>query len=360
MFVKAAQFSQQSPPRVQVHHLKNMSQLFWHRAWEPKFVSDPGPLAGSVTNCCPATSMNKVIFHSLCYSKIEQELYLKQESNILEINREKKLFCFINHKDKDWVITTRVNIPRSSTRKEDTQVTNSTASGLAAKPNVTSMSGSLAFPADHLYFPCSLQNGFRQNGTGPYQLLNWITYGCFPPEVCCGEWHLLFWLHLPGVWSITLFPRTQSCSCSYHDRQPWFEKPDPENEPYLPNKLWGLRWTSVSAFRSEVLLNSKLKKGREGYLVSPDGNMITADSWSRTHCSPLSRSSLSQWGKDGLATQATHADLLAFSCWMSPSLPVTHLYWADLPSAFITDLAIFPINLNQYTHTVNIPKFKSI
>lgn len=100
MFVKAAQFSQQSPPRVQVHHLKNMSQLFWHRAWEPKFVSDPGSLAGSVTNCCPATRMNKVIFHSLCYSKIEQELYLKQESNTLEINREKKLFCFLNHKDK--------------------------------------------------------------------------------------------------------------------------------------------------------------------------------------------------------------------------------------------------------------------
>lgn len=83
MFLKAAQFSQQSPPGVQVHHLKNMSQLFWHRAWEPKFVSDPGCPAGSVTNCCPAIRMDKFIFHSLCYSKIEQELYLKQESNTL-------------------------------------------------------------------------------------------------------------------------------------------------------------------------------------------------------------------------------------------------------------------------------------
>lgn len=30
-------------------------------------------------------------------------------------------------------------------------------------------------------FPCGLQNGFRQNGTDPYQLLDGITYGCFPP-----------------------------------------------------------------------------------------------------------------------------------------------------------------------------------
>lgn len=83
MFLKEAQYSQQPPPRVQVHHLKNTSQLIWHRAWEPKFVSDPGSPAGSIASCCPATRMDKVIFHSLCYSKIEQELYLKQESNTL-------------------------------------------------------------------------------------------------------------------------------------------------------------------------------------------------------------------------------------------------------------------------------------
>lgn len=179
---------------------------------------------------------------------------------------------------------------------------------------------------------------------------------------------LLFWLHLPVVWGITLFSRAQSCSCPYQERQPWDEKQDPENEPYLSNKLQGLRWTSVSglwqgndsAFKSQVLLNSKLKKGRQVYLVSPDGNIITADSCIRRHCSPLSRSSLdspvSQQGKDGLATQATHADLLAFV-----SILACHrLNWADLPSAFSTDWVIFPINLNQYTHTVNIPKFKSI
>lgn len=98
------------------------------------------------------------------------------------------------------------------------------------------------------------------------------------------------------------------------------------------------------------------------YLVSPDGKAITADSQIRKHCPPLGPldSPLSQQGKDGLATQAIPADLLAFACWMSPSLPVTHLNQADLPPAFITDWVIFPINLNQYTHTVNIPKFKSI
>lgn len=87
MVLKAAQFSQQSPPRVQVHHLENMSQQFWRRAWEPKFVSDPGPPAGSVTARCPATRMDKVILHSLCYSKIEQELYLKQESDTLRFRK---------------------------------------------------------------------------------------------------------------------------------------------------------------------------------------------------------------------------------------------------------------------------------
>lgn len=159
MFLKAAQFSQQSPPRVQVHHLKNMSRLFWRRAWEPKFVPDPGPPAGSITNRCPATRMDKVIFHSLCCSKIEQELYLKQESNTMYFRNltAKKALCFINYKDK------RVRTMWSLTTKNTLLLQILPLQVLWLSLTLHAHQEAWLFLQITNIFPCNLQNGFGQN-----------------------------------------------------------------------------------------------------------------------------------------------------------------------------------------------------
>lgn len=95
---------------------------------------------------------------------------------------------------------------------------------------------------------------------------------------------LLFWLHLPQLWGITLpsFPGHNPAAAPAALRK----KQHPEHEPCLTNYrdspgllLEACDSNNNGPHKAELLLNSQPKMNRHVYLVWLDSNMATAESF---------------------------------------------------------------------------------